>query len=320
MLLLLVLFICHLVDISLPNATLLIVIFSSLVLVGFGLSRSAEDNNVQENIARSSSQLLLIVVSLIVLLGLLIGSFVTPDLLQLILNILKWIGSRIATVFLFLVNLFPYDTTSNIAPPGETLSPDPREPIMDIWKWFHLPVHARIIGQRIFLSFFMIGLLVALYRIFVDIWRWIRRHDTSNVTVESINGDLLTDLLSGLLHLLRYFRNILLSLGKTLRHRVIDDQPYEINSVRQIYRNLLRWGDAGGYPRHKSETPYEYLVTMREILPVIEYDMLSQITDAYIVARYGYKLEKVEPLQEIKEYWKILKKYKLKIVHKQNII
>ncbi len=320
MMLLLVLFICHLADVSLPNVAILIVIFSSLVLVGFGLARSAENNNVQDKIVKSSSQFLLIVVTLIVLLGLFIGSFVTPELLHLILTVLKWIGNKIAAVVIFLVNLFPYDTTSNIAPPGETLSPSPREEIIDLSKILHIPVHVRIIGQKIFVSLFMIGILVAVYRVFVDVWRWLRRHDTANVTVESLHGNFLADLLSSLLHLFRYFLNILLSMRKFLRHRAIVEQPHEINSVRQIYRNLLHWGAAGGYSRHTSQTPYEYLETMREILPVNEQAMLSQITDAYIVARYGHKLVNLELLQEVKERWKILRHYKLRMVNKQENI
>ncbi len=320
MMLLLVLFISHLADISLPNIAPLIVIFSSLALVGFGLFRSAKNSNAQDNFVNSSSQFLLIVVALIVSLGLIIGSFIAPDLLNLILNILKWVGTKIAALVIFLVNLFPDDITSNIAPPGETLPPSPREEVIDWWSVFRLPPNTRIIGQRIFVSLFAIGLLVALYRIFVDIWHWIRRHDTANVTVESIRGNLLTDLLNSLLQLLRYFLNILLYPWNILRKRALVEQPHEINSVRQIYRNILRWGASGGYPRHTSETPYEYLVTMKGILPASEHDMLSQITDAYILARYGHKLEQFELLQEIKERWKILRRYKLKMVHQQEQI
>lgn len=318
--LLLVLFTSHLADVSLPNALVLIVVFSSLVLVGFGLSRSAENNSVQDKIVSSSSQLLLIVVALIVLLGLFIGSFVTPGLLHLILNILKWIGDKIGTAIMFLVNLFPYEISSDITPPGETLSPSPREEIIDLSKILHIPVHIRIIGQRIFVSLFMVGVLVAVYRVFVDVWRRLRRHNTSNVIVESIHGNILIDLLSSLLQLFHYLLNILCSLWKYLKHKTIVEQPHEINSVRQIYRNLLRWGAAGGYSRHISQTPYEYLETMREILPVNEQAMLSQITDIYIVARYGHKLVKLELLQEIEENWKILRQYKLKMVHKKEFI
>ena len=320
MMLLLVLFISHVVDISLPNIALLIVLFSSLVLFGFGLFRSAKNTNEQDNFINSSSQFLLIVVALIVSLGLIIGSFIAPDLLNLILNILKWVGTKIAALVIFLVNLFPSDMTSNIAPPGETLSPSPREEVIDLWSVFRLSPNVRIIGQRIFVSLFVVGLLIAIYRIFIDIWHWIRRHDTASVTVESISGNLLTDLLNSLLQLLRYLLHILLYPWKILRKSATVEQHHELNSVRQIYRNILRWGASGGYPRHTSETPYEYLVTMKGILPASEHDILSQITDAYILARYGHKLEQFELLQEIKERWKTLGRYKLKRVHQQEQI
>ena len=169
-------------------------------------------------------------------------------------------------------------------------------------------------------SLFGIGILIAFYRIFIDIWHWLQRQDTANVTVESIHGSLLSDLLNSLLRLLRYPMNILLYLWNILRRGTLIEQPHEIDSVRQIYRNVLRWGASGGYPRYSSETPYEYLVTLKGILPSSEYVILSQITDAYIRARYGHKLEQSELLQEIKERWKIIKRYKLKMNRQQEHI
>ena len=42
--------------------------------------------------------------------------------------------------------------------------------------------------------------------------------------------------------------------------------------------------------------------------------MLSRITDAYIVARYGNKLEDSKIIHEIKDCWNTLRKYKIKFI------
>jgi len=315
-----VLFICHLVNISLPNIEIIILIFSSLALIGFGISRSFKNNDVRGIFRDNSSLLLLAAVTIIILLGLLVGSFITPDLFHIILTLLKWIGNKIVSLVIFLVNLFPQDTASSIAPPGEALTPSPREEIIDVWTVFNLPSHYRIIGQRIFVSLFMLGLLITIYRIFVDIWHWMRRYETGSVTIESIRGNLFSELYNSFLRLFRYIVNIILSRWQSIGQRKITEKPTAINSVRQVYRNLLHWGAAGGIPHQIHETPYEYLEIMRDALPVNEYSLLSQITDAYIDARYGNKSEDSKFLHEIKECWNVLRKYKLKIINKEERI
>jgi hypothetical protein len=314
--LLFIIFIFHLVDFPVSNLVLLIIIFASLGLIGFGLYRSSEKQANQLTTMYSDLRLLLIVVGTIALLGIAIGSFITPDLLHLILNILKWIGEKIASVIIFLVNLFPKGGTSEL-PPGETLSPSPREEPIEMWKWFHMSVNVRDIMRKIFVSAFMIGILVALYQLFVDIWHWMRRHETTDVTIESISKYSFLDFLSSLVLFLMRNIYMLFCWLKALIRLKTPEQSNHNNSIRQIYRNLLHWGAIRGYPRRNSETPYEYLEQLGYMLPISETNILSQITEAYIVARYNPKPDKLESLQQIKEKWQILKKYKFKRVHTQ---
>ncbi len=312
--LLFVLFICHLADFSLDNLVLLIIVFSSFGLIGFGLYRSSEKNTFQSTTISNDFRLLLIVVAVIALTGLVIGSFITPELLQLVLNVLKWIGEKIISIFMYLVNLFPKGSTSKL-PPGTALSPSPREEPIEMWKWFHMSEHVRDIMRKILVTSFMIGILVALYRIFVDIWHWMRRHETTGVIIESIPRNTFMEFLKSLaLFLIRNINNLFLWL-KALIQRKMPEQSNNQNSIRQIYRNLLNWGDIGGYPRRNSETPYEYLEQLGYVLPVSEHYLLAQITEAYIVARYSPRPEKLESFQQIKQSWHNLKKFKFKRVH-----
>ncbi|HSJ58807.1 MAG TPA: DUF4129 domain-containing protein [Anaerolineae bacterium] len=73
-------------------------------------------------------------------------------------------------------------------------------------------------------------------------------------------------------------------------------------SIRRIYTNLLRLATDAGYPRATSETPYEYLDTLRRALPENEADAHT-ITEAYVNARYGQVPDTREELERIRACW-----------------
>ncbi|MBN1660762.1 MAG: DUF4129 domain-containing protein [Anaerolineae bacterium] len=73
-------------------------------------------------------------------------------------------------------------------------------------------------------------------------------------------------------------------------------------SIRRIYTNLLRLAADAGYPRATSQTPYEYLNTLRRALPDNEADAQT-ITEAYVNARYGQVPDTREELERIRACW-----------------
>jgi len=73
-------------------------------------------------------------------------------------------------------------------------------------------------------------------------------------------------------------------------------------SIRRIYTNLLRLAADAGYPRATSQTPYEYLGTLRRALPDNEADV-RLITEAYVNARYGQVPDTREELDRIRACW-----------------
>ncbi|GAI27181.1 unnamed protein product, partial [marine sediment metagenome] len=85
----------------------------------------------------------------------------------------------------------------------------------------------------------------------------------------------------------------------------------EIASVRQIYRQLLRWTAAGGYPRHISQTPYEYLYALAHLLPDVQGD-LDLITQQYVKVRYGALLPTEDELHQLRQSWHRVKQNQLK--------
>jgi hypothetical protein len=74
-------------------------------------------------------------------------------------------------------------------------------------------------------------------------------------------------------------------------------------SIRRIYANMVRLAAGAGYPRARSETPYEYLATLRRALPGHEADV-TIITEAYVNAHYGQVPDTREELERIRACWK----------------
>jgi len=73
-------------------------------------------------------------------------------------------------------------------------------------------------------------------------------------------------------------------------------------SIRRIYVNLTRLATGIGYPRAPAQTPYDYLVTLREAFPDHAADV-AVITDAYVNAHYGQVPDTRQELQRIRDCW-----------------
>jgi hypothetical protein len=56
--------------------------------------------------------------------------------------------------------------------------------------------------------------------------------------------------------------------------------------VRYFYRSTLRRAAAGGLPRRRAQTPYEYSATLAQHLPEAQED-IAELTDAFVVAEYS---------------------------------
>jgi hypothetical protein len=76
-------------------------------------------------------------------------------------------------------------------------------------------------------------------------------------------------------------------------------------SIRRIYQDMCGLAGSSGYPRLETETPYEYLQTLRQAWPENTAETLL-ITEAYNRVRYGELPETQAELDEIEAAWKRL--------------
>ena len=88
-------------------------------------------------------------------------------------------------------------------------------------------------------------------------------------------------------------------------------------SIINIYQNMLNAAAQFGYPRDESETPYEFLTTLKLIWPE-HHQEVKIITNAYVNIKYGQFPESKEELQSIQDSWRIIKDSEPIILNQEN--
>jgi len=76
--------------------------------------------------------------------------------------------------------------------------------------------------------------------------------------------------------------------------------------VLYYYLSIVRRAGERGFPRRRSQTPYEYDTLLEPNLPYAQQDMAS-LTQAFVEARYSRR--EIEPDQagQIQTYWQRVK-------------
>jgi hypothetical protein len=296
---------------ALGNPVLVTLTFFLFALLGISVAHALERTSWLSGLYQGHwSGLLLVSIGVILLLGLLITWVVTPDLLQLFWAAIKWAGGLIwgliLKVIAFLASIFPQSEPAEL-PSMPGMPPVEPSEAFELWS---MPEWLRS-GIRLGWSIFVLGLIIfALWRVSSDIFGWLRRKLASmaGAELEPVPGAFKADFLGLLKRIL--FRLLGLRLPFHLRRRELVSPP-EVASVRQIYRRLLRWAAAGGYPRHVSQTPHEYCYALAGILPEASED-LSFVTQQYVRARYGALLSAGDELSELSQAWHRLEQTRLK--------
>ena len=78
---------------------------------------------------------------------------------------------------------------------------------------------------------------------------------------------------------------------------------FGLETVVDLYKNLLRFGEEQGLARPAFETPYDYLEPLCARYPQQSEDFLA-LTDAYVAARYGERLFSRSDIQQLQAAWR----------------
>jgi hypothetical protein len=307
--LLILLFIAYGMEVQLSHTILVVTTFFTAALFSLSIAHAQENKQSTEFYHGNWLGILLMSISAIILLGLVIGSVITPDLLRLVVAGLTWLWGLIVRGITFIASLFP---EPNVIPeealPGAGAMPV-QEP--DYSKFLVLPEVVRK-GLRFGWSILMIGiLLVFFWRISEQIFTWLRAKFglSANAEYESLSGAFWADIQSLFQRIFGWIVKILKWPTLLRKHKRVE--PKEIISIRQLYQQLLHWAAKNGLPRPVFQTAYEYFETLQEKMPAYR-DTLQYVTRKYVSARYGQVTPSVDELDQLKQSWHQLRHQHLK--------
>jgi hypothetical protein len=126
-----------------------------------------------------------------------------------------------------------------------------------------------------------------------------REQDADELRESTLTAGALAD---NLLAMLRAGRDRLGQLAGLVDQFGLGSRLLSAITIRRIYANLVRLATRAGYPRARSETPFEYVGTLQQVWPGLESDV-ALITDAYVQAHYGQVPESRDELQQIRACW-----------------
>jgi len=289
-------------DVELSYSVPIVLLFFSAALLSLSLAHAQRNRQPLELYGGNWTGMLLISISVILILGLIIGAVITPDLLQLAVDGLQWLWGMIVKGVTAIVSLFPEpEMPTDGQMPDAGASPPPEEP--DYSKIFVLPEAVRT-GLRYGWYLLMIGFfLFFLWRVSEQLFSWLRERlgSSSRAEFESLPGAFRTDIQA-------LFRRLFawLTGWRGLLRRRAEPEPREISSVRQLYRQLLRWAAERGLPRPAFQTAYEYLDQLQEKLPAYR-ETLQHVTRQYVNSRYGHVTPSVQEMEQLKRSWHLLR-------------
>ena len=308
--LVIILFVASLLKVSPVNSITIVLAFFFFALLGISIAHALEGTSWLSGLYQGHwSGLLVISISLILILGLLISSVVTPDLLQMFWAAIKWVGglvwALIIKVVTFLASFSPdLEPTELPTMPSTPPTGSPEE--FELWT---MPDWLRS-GLRFSWSVLVLGLILfALWRVSSDIFRWLSRRLVSiaGAEFEPIPGAFKIDFMNLLKRIFLRLFGLKLPFRRGKEERVLS----EVTPVRQIYRQFLKWAAAGGYPRHIWQTPHEYRYALAGLLPEAREDF-DLVTKQYEKARYGAWLPTGDELNELGQAWYRVKQTRLK--------
>lgn len=276
-------------------------------LLGISIAREGEGKSWLGSSGRVRwTWLLLLSIIVILVVGWLVSLVISHNLLQLVVDAIKWVGRLVLMVIAFIASLFPESGSSTVLPPGtEMPAMQPDQETMP----FSIPEPLRSWLQA-GMGFIWIGLIaVALWRISTQITNWLRkRWHSEGAEVESLRGGFRADL-TRLFNAIWKGLSRLKSWARFLFRKKSKAQAFL--SMQQVYNRLLRWGAGRGHPRQLWQTPDEYLQVLLKLLPQA-HNELSYITQSYVVTRYGNMVPTSAELDDLKLSLKKVKQYSRK--------
>jgi hypothetical protein len=286
-----------------PHLVPLILFFFSFALFGAGIAHGRDHAGWTSNrYLHSWIGLLLTAIALVLSAGLIIAVLVSPSFVQFLLSLLyqagKWVIEVLAKILRFLLGFLP-PPESTILPPPVPAMPRPKP---EDWSPFFLfSDSVREVLRALWTIMVSSVLLVALWRVSSQILDWMRRRmgNMAGEEVEPLPGAFRADLRILLTWILDALTLRWLFRWRQRKKRM----DVRADSVRQVYRRLLKWSGAKGCGRDMAQTPFDYLPRLLEFLPEARQDF-TFITHQYVQSRYGSLALPAHIFEKVKGCWR----------------
>ena len=272
-------------NVSTGHPALLALAFFSLSLSGIAVTRRQREGQAGPQPAnRQFTGSLITLLVAVAALGLLATIIVTPGLIEVLIDAVRFVLHAVASAFSYVLSLLPQP---DLPPPeGDTPTPATGDDsgLLEFYRTFPWPEVLRRLVFIIWVVVIMGMFLMALWRIFSTVLAWLkRRGDMTGVEVESLSTGFFADLLALLLWFERTVNALVARVKRFVHSRLGSSSAPTWNS---IYLNFVRWSGKKLKSREPSQSPHEYEVTLSALLPAAALD-LAFITDTYARARYG---------------------------------
>ncbi len=134
-----------------------------------------------------------------------------------------------------------------------------------------------------------------------------KRRARGRVLVEDEHARASSQEAAGLRHLLRRGADRVRDLAGMVGQFGLGRRFYAAITIRHIYGNLQKLGQARGQPRNPAWTPNDYLPRLERIFPD-HADALRHITDAYNAYEYGHVSTDPDELDRLRADWEALRR------------
>lgn len=249
--------------------------------------------------------ILAVSVSTVLVTGIVVAALATPDVLQALRDGFAWVWRQIDGLLAAVGRWFPQDSGAAGAGPGLQA---PGGAGGEFAAGDVLPESVLRVVRVAFDVFAMVMAILVIGSFMLRVVEWTRgrRLRASEAYVEPLGhtpgGGLWATL--GRLH-----AYLVGEVRRLWRRRAVGVRS-EAESVRELYRRMLRWAAKSGYARRPAQTPVEYARFLAAMCPEASPE-LEMITRAYDRVRYSRDAAGVAELEAVRQAWTRLRTCRL---------
>jgi hypothetical protein len=224
-------------DVKIRGVIPLALAFFCFALTGVSTAHSRQDKSWLASMQQGHwGWLLAISICAILIIGLIIGLFVSRDLLQVAVDALKWLWGIFLRIMEFLASLMP-DTGGEAALPPPAAMPGTEE--TETFRLFRLSEGARSVLNILMLCIWSVILILALWRVSSQIYNWLARRSArmEGVEVQQLKGAFWADMKA----MFKYIGSAFTDLLKRLFHVEQKSELPGTAFIRTTYRQMIRW-------------------------------------------------------------------------------